>query len=48
MNSKYDVKNKNILIVDDVFTTGATVNSISKTLKDNEARNVFVLTIARA
>ena len=48
LNSKYDVRNKNILIVDDVFTTGATVNSISTILKDNEARNVFVLTIARA
>ena len=48
LNIKYDIKNKNILIVDDVFTTGATVNSLSTILKDNEAGNVFVLTIARA
>ncbi len=48
LNSNYDIKNKNILIVDDVFTTGATVNSISAILKDNEVNKVFVLTIARA
>ena len=48
LNKKYDVKNKNILLIDDVFTTGSTVNSISKHLKDNGVNKVFVLTVARA
>jgi ComF family protein len=48
LNPKLNITNKNLLIVDDVFTTGATVNSISTLLKQNEVENVFVLTIARA
>ncbi|HHE38551.1 MAG TPA: ComF family protein [Candidatus Cloacimonetes bacterium] len=48
LNKKYDMKNKNILLIDDVFTTGSTVNSISKHLKDNGVNKVFVLTVARA
>jgi len=48
LNKKYEVKAKNILLIDDVFTTGSTVNSISKHLKERAANKVFVLTIARA
>ena len=48
LNTKFNILNKNILIVDDVFTTGATVNSISKLLKKNHAGKIYVLTIARA
>ncbi len=36
-----------ILLVDDVFTTGATVSSCAEVLLAAGARNVFVLTIAR-
>ncbi len=36
------------LIVDDVFTTGSTVNEMSKLLKENGVKNVSVLTISRA
>lgn len=49
----FDVKNrslihgKNILIIDDVFTTGATINECSKTLLKYGAAKVFVLTLAR-
>jgi competence protein ComFC len=39
---------KSVLLVDDVFTTGSTVNSMSKLLKNNGVSNVFVLTVARA
>ena len=48
LDPKQNIERKNILIVDDVFTTGATVNSISALLKQNGAGDVFVLTIARA
>ncbi len=41
------LKGKNVLIVDDVFTTGATVRECAKVLKKNRARVVDVLTIAR-
>lgn len=34
------VENKNILIIDDIFTTGSTVNECSKTLKKNKASGV--------
>ena len=39
---------ENILLVDDVFTSGATVSSCAKTLKENGASKVYVLTVARA
>ena len=41
-------ENKNILLIDDVFTTGATVNELSKILKNAKARNVYVLTLAHS
>ncbi|MBN1948291.1 MAG: ComF family protein [Candidatus Cloacimonetes bacterium] len=48
LNPKYSLEQKNILLIDDVFTTGATVNSISNLLKDNGINRIYVLTIARA
>ena len=43
-NNTIDLKNKNILLVDDIFTTGSTVNEISKILKINGVNKVFVAT----
>ncbi len=43
-----DVSGKKIILVDDVFTTGSTVNEISLLLKAGGAARVFVLTPARA
>ena len=41
------VKGEKVLLVDDVFTTGATAGACSKLLKDAAADEVFLLTIAR-
>ena len=40
------INNKNILLIDDVMTTGSTIDSCTKTLLKSGARNVYVLTIA--
>ena len=42
------VKNKNIMLVDDVFTSGATINEAVKVLKGAGARKIIALVIARA
>jgi len=42
------VKNKRILLVDDVFTTGSTVNECANILLQNKAAEVEVFTFARA
>lgn len=42
------IENEKILLIDDVFTSGATVSNCAKVLKENGARKVYVLTIARA
>ena len=42
------VVNEDILLVDDVLTTGATVSACAEALTGAGARQVFVLTIARA
>lgn len=42
------LKGKNILIIDDIFTTGATINECARILKSFGAEKVYSLTIARA
>ena len=42
------IKNKNILLVDDVFTTGATINEAVKILKENSARRIIAIVVAKA
>ena len=40
------VKDRNILLVDDVFTTGSTVDECSRVLMEAGAKQVYVLTLA--
>src|SRR3990167_568666 len=41
------IKGKDLILIDDVYTTGSTVNECAKVLKKNGARMVYVVTIAR-
>lgn len=43
-NNNFDIKDKSIVLIDDIFTTGSTVNECARILKKNGARNVFVIT----
>jgi len=45
--NKLDIQNKNILIFDDIYTTGSTVNECIKTLKILEPKSIGVITIFR-
>jgi competence protein ComFC len=47
LKSGADVHNKNIILVDDVTTTGATLQEAAKVLKRNGAAKVICLTVAR-
>jgi ComF family protein len=40
-------KNRKILLIDDVFTTGSTMEECAKTLKNAGARQVFAVVVAR-
>jgi predicted amidophosphoribosyltransferase len=42
------VKQRNILLMDDVATTGSTISACTETLLAAGAKEVYVLTIARA
>ena len=41
------IKNKNVLLVDDISTTGATLEECAKVLKQNGARYISALVVAR-
>lgn len=46
VKNKIIIKDKIVLLIDDVYTTGATAKNISKVLLNAGARKVYVLTIA--
>ncbi len=48
VKKKNKIENKNIILVDDVFTTGSTVNECAKALKEAGANKINVFTLARA
>ena len=41
------IKNKKIILFDDIYTTGSTVNECSKILKENGAKKIIVITLAK-
>lgn len=45
-NPEY-VKGKNVILVDDVFTTGDTINEAIKILKENNAKNIIALVVTK-
>ncbi len=47
LNPKKSVQGKRILLVDDIYTSGATVNECSRTLIRGGAKEVSILTLAR-
>lgn len=44
----YDVKDKNILLIDDIVTTGSTIKEISSSLKKYSPRNFIVICASRS
>ena len=44
---KKKLKNKKILLIDDIYTTGSTVNECSRTLRQAEIKEIGVFTIAK-
>ncbi|MBU1170776.1 MAG: ComF family protein [Proteobacteria bacterium] len=47
LSSHLDVRKKHVLLIDDVYTTGATVEECAAVLMKNGARKVDVLTVSR-
>jgi ComF family protein len=48
MKRRFDVRGRNLLVIDDVFTTGATVNACAQALAQAGAGRLAVLTVARS
>nr|WP_231597665.1 phosphoribosyltransferase family protein [Bacillus sp. SA1-12] len=46
--SSSKIEDKQILLVDDIYTTGSTLRNAAKLLVDNGAKTVFSLTLIRS
>ena len=46
VTDKKFVKNKRVLLIDDVLTTGATSHEVASALKSAGAKSVYLLTVA--
>lgn len=47
INKPIKVKNKKVLLLDDIYTTGSTVNEIARKLKQNQTQEIGVITLAK-
>jgi predicted amidophosphoribosyltransferase len=47
VRNQQEIMDKRLLLVDDVFTTGATVNECARVLKKSGAGEIIILTLAR-
>ena len=47
LNNEEIIKNKNILILGDIYTTGATCNECVKTLRNAQPKKIGIITIAK-
>lgn len=47
VRNKEEIINKNVLILDDIYTTGSTVNECAKILKEAGCKDIGVITIAK-
>ena len=45
--NEYKIANKKVLLLDDIFTTGSTVNECAKVLKKAGAKQIDIITIAK-
>jgi competence protein ComFC len=48
VKEKRRIEGEKVLLVDDVYTTGSTVNECARVLREAKASDVAVLTLARA
>ncbi len=48
IKNKNIIENKTILLVDDVYTTGATTQECKKILLENGAKKIIIVTIAKS
>lgn len=46
VKKNYDIKNKTILFIDDVYTMGSTVDEIKKILYEAGAKNVLAVVLS--
>ena len=46
-NTKYLINNKNIILIDDVFTTGSTLNECATILKQNNVNKIISICLAK-
>jgi len=47
INNFEKIKNKNVIVVDDIFTTGATIDECTRLLRCNKVNNICVLVISK-
>lgn len=45
-NKAHEIYYKDVIIVDDLYTTGATINEASRVLLKNKVRNIIIITLA--